>query len=390
MQTVLVFTGSLLPPSETFIAQHARSLRRFNSLLVGLKKVAGIVTDASHTRILSLNVLEKVAFYFFGICRKLDQIVEENNVVILHAHFLDNGLLLARYAARKQLPLLVTLHGADVLRNSSGISLRRRVFRRLLLQFALRSVALFLPVSDYMKAECEGRGFPAARMVRHYLGIPITNASSTSQTSKDPNILFVGRLVEKKGVFFLLDAIATLVKQDKRVTATFIGAGPLAERLQQLSQQQDLPIRFLGAQPHDTVLREMKSAAIFCMPSTRAPDGDNEGLGLVYLEAQMLGVPVVAFKQGPVPEAVADGRTGLLAEDGDTGSLARCLAALLDDADRAREMGRQGQDFVRSRFDIVRQAERLEDIYQTVLDEREQGIDEVNSVSLYDRMRRAS
>lgn len=389
MPTVLVFTGSLLPTSETFIDQHARSLRRFDSLLVGLKKVAGIATDPAKTRILSLNVVEKLGLYFFGICRPLDKLVEDNEIAILHAHFLDNGILLARYAARKRIPLLVTLHGADVLRNAAGISLRRRLSRQFLQKTLLETVARFLPVSDYLLAECKKRGFPAARMTRHYLGIPLATNEMAEGETRSNKVLFVGRLVEKKGVFFLLDAIERLVQQGKKVNAVFIGTGPLADHLQRSARDRSLPIEFRGAQPHQEVLREMKSSTIFCMPSTQATDGDNEGLGLVYLEAQMLGVPVVAFRQGPVPEAVADQETGLLATDRDVESLTRALAAILDDAELARNMGRKGRAHVHANFDIMRQSKRLEDIYDTVLQEHAGTAGLKNSESLSRQEQRA-
>jgi glycosyltransferase involved in cell wall biosynthesis len=84
----------------------------------------------------------------------------------------------------------------------------------------------------------------------------------------------------------------------------------------------------------------------------------------------MLGVPVVAFRQGPVPEAVIDGETGLLATDRDAQDLARVLATLLDDPDLRQRMGDSGQRFVRTTFDLAQQASRLEDIYDAVMRER--------------------
>ena len=127
MSTVLVFTGSLLPASETFIAHHAASLRRRRALLVGQHRVDGIRLDPATSLVLALNPLEKLALYFLGRCTRLDQLVAAHDVEILHAHFVDNGMLLARYAARRQIPLLVTLHGADVLRRN--LPLKRRLLR---------------------------------------------------------------------------------------------------------------------------------------------------------------------------------------------------------------------------------------------------------------------
>lgn len=369
MSTVLVFTGSLLPASETFIAHHAASLRRFRALLVGQHAVAGIRLDPSTSHILSLNPLEKIALYFLGRSAKLDRLVASHDVSVLHAHFVDNGMLLARYALRRRLPLMVTLHGADVLRRAQGIPLKRRLLRGLLLGSLFKAATRFLPVSDYMKDEAEKRGFPAERLTRHYLGIPVTPVEPAPPPAQ-PTILFVGRLVEKKGVTMLVEAVDRITQSGLAVRARIIGDGPLRESLRRSAEQRALPIDFLGAQPHDKVLAAMKEASVFCMPSSEAPDGDNEGLGLVYLEAQMFGLPVVAFRQGAIPEAVADGETGILARDRDVGDLVRALSDILRDPARAMEMGRRGQAFVRTKFDIIQQSAGLEEIYDAVLLQR--------------------
>ena len=89
----------------------------------------------------------------------------------------------------------------------------------------------------------------------------------------------------------------------------------------------------------------MEHASIFCMPSTRAADGDNEGFGSVYLEAQAAGLPVVGFEQGPVPEAVINGTTGYLVPDKSVKALADALGRLLSDAGARERLGAAGRAF---------------------------------------------
>ena len=122
-----------------------------------------------------------------------------------------------------------------------------------------------------------------------------------------PNILFVGRLVEKKGLTYLLQACRRLADEGCRFTLTIIGEGPLAAELRQEAEGIQTTVRFLGARSASQVWEELTTSDIFCMPSTEAADGDNEGLPIVCLEAQAAGIPVVAFAQGPVPEAVVGG-----------------------------------------------------------------------------------
>ena len=103
------------------------------------------------------------------------------------------------------------------------------------------------------------------------------------------------------------------------------------------------------------------------MPSIEAEDGNNEGLPIVSLEAQAAELPVVAFDQGPVPEAIRADVTGLLARDRSAEDLAACLERLLRDPQLRQSMGEQGRRHVETNFDIARQSRVLEDIYERVL-----------------------
>ncbi|MBV9528932.1 glycosyltransferase family 4 protein, partial [Sphingomonas sp.] len=82
---------------------------------------------------------------------------------------------------------------------------------------------------------------------------------------------------------------------------------------------------------------------------------------------QSRSLPVVAFNQGPIPEAMIDGTTGILVPDKDAGTLANALASLIDSPERRREMGEAGRQFVEEHFDITRQAAKLEELYDQVL-----------------------
>jgi colanic acid/amylovoran biosynthesis glycosyltransferase len=364
--SIFIFTEGLLLISEKFIDQHARSLTRYSPVLAGVKKVAGIETDPTYTEIIRLSRWERFMFYVFGHCPALDRILKERGVTLLHAHFHDSALLLANYARRHKMPLVVTLHGADVVKDQRRSSFRRRAIRAVLQRALFQATTLFLPVSDYLKKECEQRGYPPEKLLQHYLGIPPTETVQKPLDPDNRNVVFVGRLVEKKGPAYFVEAIAQLHEAGTRVQGIMVGDGPLRRNLEKMAISRGLPIEFRGALPHTRALEIISSAAIFCMPSTQAPDGDNEGLGLVYLEAQAAGVPVVAFNQGPIPEAVIDGITGLLVPDKDAGKLAMALGHLLSHPQIGQEMGRQGQQFVRRQFDINAQAARLEMIYDRV------------------------
>lgn len=367
--TVLVFTAELLPYSETFVRDHVASLRRFPAILVGAKKVAGLPTDGLATAVLPEGKLSRALMWFGGVSPALDRIVDEHGVSLIHAHFADAGARIARYARRRGLPLVVTLHGADVLRRP------QRSLRQSLVQPLWRdmlSVAnLFLAVSDHLAAKARQRGVPADKLRRHYLGIPLADRMTRRQEDVEvPIILFVGRLVEKKGLTYLIDAARLLDKRGKRFRVRVLGDGPLLDQLRAQADGLDHCVEFAGRRTPEQVREELQAAHIFCMPSVEASDGDNEGLPIVSLEGQAAGLPLVAFDQGPVPEAIEAEVTGLLTTERSPEGLADSLERLIDDPGLRARMGEGGRQRVEQRFDIHKQSRELEDIYDELLSPR--------------------
>jgi glycosyltransferase involved in cell wall biosynthesis len=364
--TVLVFTAELLPFSETFVRDHVASLRHRAAILVGAKPVAGLSTEDLDTALLPNSRWSRILLWLTGKSAAMDRLVEAHDVRLIHAHFADAGARIAAYAARRELPLIVTLHGSDVLRRpgwSPSAILTRILWRRL-----MRSAALFLPVSDHMARKSVERGLPAEKLRRHYLGIPLFPSSSRPSANGPPTILFIGRMVEKKGLPYLFDACAILARSGHAFRLRIIGDGPLLEECRERAEPFGDSVVFLGRLAPERVREELGAADIVCMPSVEAADGDNEGLPIVALEAQAAGLPIVAFDQGPVPECVRANETGLLAEERSAVNLASCLSRLLTDPDLRLKLAREGRRHVEVKFNIDRQSEELEIIYEEVLE----------------------
>jgi glycosyltransferase involved in cell wall biosynthesis len=364
--SVLVFTAELLPYSETFVRDHVASLTRRNAILVGAKSVPGLSTEGLKTALLPNTRSARLLLWLMGISPELDRLVQIHGIRLIHAHFADAGARLARYASRRRLPLIVTLHGADVLRRSRGTA--GDFINRLLWPGLMRAADLFLPVSDHLARKAAERGFPSAKLRRHYLGIPLFPVAERSEKNvAPPTILFIGRLVEKKGLPYLLEACRILVRRGLDFHLKIIGDGPLLEQCRADAAPLHERVTFLGRLAPERVRDELAAAQIACMPSIEATDGDNEGLPIVSLEAQAAGLPIVAFDQGPVPECVHANSTGLLAKDRSAEDLASCLERLLRNPELCRRMGDAGRRHVEEHFDIKRQSKELEKIYNEVL-----------------------
>ncbi len=173
--------------------------------------------------------------------------------------------------------------------------------------------------------------------------------------------------MELKGLHHLIDAVSRIKESFPHVRLVVVGDGPDRAFYQSLAEQKlGRTCTFLGAQPHQRVREEMQKAYVFSMPSISMPNGEAESFGMVFLEAQACGVPVVAYAVGGIPEVVAHGKTGFLAEEGDVGALAGYLKTLLENPDLRHTMGRAGAVWVQTRFDRRRQNEALENLYRQV------------------------
>jgi glycosyltransferase involved in cell wall biosynthesis len=170
-------------------------------------------------------------------------------------------------------------------------------------------------------------GYPQDKLQVHYIGTDVNRFKSSPQTRDSNLVLFVGRLVEKKGCEYLMRAMELVQIERPESKLVVIGDGPLRQSLECLARTTNIRCSFLGAQPSASVAEWLGRARVFCAPSVTAANGDSEGLGLVFAEAQATGTPVVSFKHGGVPEVVRDGDTGLLAAERDHQGLARHLYA---------------------------------------------------------------
>lgn len=190
---------------------------------------------------------------------------------------------------------------------------------------------------------------------------PTVRPRRDGRTASDPiRILSVGRAVEKKGYQDLLDALAAL-PQDVHWQFVHVGGGPLLARLKARARALGMNAQasWLGAQPHDAVLREYRQADLFVLACRVAKDGDRDGLPNVLLEAQSQGLACVATRFSAIPELIEDGVTGLLVPERDSAALCAALSRLIVDRDARERLGVAGQKRVRERFCFATSVERL-------------------------------
>ena len=174
-------------------------------------------------------------------------------------------------------------------------------------------------------------------------------------------ILTLGRLVARKGQDQVIRALPRVLEAVPQAVYLIAGSGPDRERLERLAEEVGVADRviFAGRVPDGEVVAYYNGADVVAMPSREEPEtGDVEGFGMVFLEANACGKPVVGGRSGGVVDAVADGVTGFLVDPHDPADLAARLVTLLQDPDLARRMGEAGRERARREFAWGRLASR--------------------------------
>ena len=151
----------------------------------------------------------------------------------------------------------------------------------------------------------------------HYTGIDTEFFNPQRPAVRAPIVLFVGRLVAKKGCDYLIRAMARVQETAPEVRLVVLGDDHLRNQLERQATAVLKNFIFLGAKEPVVVKHWMGRATVFCTPSVTAPSGDAEGFGMVFVEAQAMGLPVVSFASGGIPEAVANNETGFLVAEKD-------------------------------------------------------------------------
>ena len=157
-------------------------------------------------------------------------------------------------------------------------------------------------------------------------------------------IVTVARLVPRKGIDRVIAALASVLAAVPDAHYLVVGDGPQRAELAALAARCGVAERvaFAGAVGHRDVPAYLALAACFAMPNRRLPDGEDEGFGLVFLEANACGIPVLGGRAGGVPEVVADGENGLLVDGDDAAAVAAGLIRLLTDAPLAARLAAAG------------------------------------------------
>jgi colanic acid/amylovoran biosynthesis glycosyltransferase len=375
MKKVLVFAERMLPSTQTFIPLQVRELQRYSPQYVGLipadrnMRLPHTPVMLTHDRGPLSRVLREL-YRWTGVAPSFHAHLRKQPADLIHAHFAEGGPPALSLSQHLRLPLILHLRGgAELLPDHE---LRRRLFQLPFLVHRKRlwqRASLFLCVSNFIRDKALKAGFPAEKLRVQYTGMDLRGFTITDISDhKDPNmVLYVGRLVPYKGCNYLLRAMQHVQQSHPAAHLVVIGEGTFRAELESLARKLGVRSQFLGERPQEEIRQWYERARVFCGPSVTLEDGMSEAFGNVFSEAQAMGVPVVSFQHGGIPETMQDGVTGLLATERDVPKLAEHLLRYLQDDVFWAKSRQQGMRWVRETFDVQRQTARLEELYDGVI-----------------------
>lgn len=273
-------------------------------------------------------------------------------VKLIHAHWvIPQGLLAILSRKLRLVPnnvrILCTSHGGDLFSLQGGLlqSLKR---------FTFRNSDHATVVSTAMRDRLVAMGCRTDNVSIQPMGVDLSRQFIPDKDAiKTRDIIFVGRLVEKKGVSTLIEAIKLLNNDHPAVKVTIVGDGPEKATLVQQCRESGVEnqVEFAGSIPNERVPEFYQSAKIAVVPSIIATDGDQEGLGLVAVEALGCGCATIVSDLPALSDVVTDRENGLIFTAGDAVTLQQRISSVLTDESLYNRLVCTGRQSVIDKFD---------------------------------------
>jgi glycosyltransferase involved in cell wall biosynthesis len=272
------------------------------------------------------------------------RVLRRRRIDVVHAHWLLPQGVVARLLGA---PYLVTSHGGDLfgLRGALLLAVKRWV---------ARGAAGMTVVSEAMRAECARLAIAAPRLDVIPMGVDLRERFTPQPSPREPaTLLFVGRLVAKKGLRHLLDALPRVLEHRPDARLEIIGFGPeeAALRAQVQAQGLEAAVSFLGARPQSELPQHYRRASLFVAPFVTGPGGDQEGLPVVLMEAIGCGCPAVVGRVAGLDDLLGAHVSSIAVDPTDAAALADAILAVLLDPARAQARALEVAQAARARID---------------------------------------
>jgi len=365
---VLHYKTNFLNPSETFIDRLIRNHRLFEPYAMCISKRH----FCDHLKVFQQpkkgwrGLINTTYFHLNFSLPFYKKVVKQLRPDIIHAHFGFDGFRMYRVAKATNTPLIVSFYGSDVSRLPTELGWKRR-YKKL-----SRNAQAFVAASDLMKKQLIDLGFPEEKIFVIRFGINIDNFCFNHDYPSDPKLLMVGRMVEKKGFKYALQAIEILKNNNKTVEIDLLGDGPLREELHKITDQLGLTeqVHFRGYVSNEKVCDALQTHSILLAPSVTASDGDKEGLPNTVLEAMASGLPVIASDHAAISEAIINKKTGFLVSERSPHEIASAINTILNNSSTIEPVRQRARRLIEQEYSVIKLVGSYENLYIKVIENR--------------------
>ncbi len=312
----------------------------------------------------------KIVFgsFLWSFYRAADKVVRRLSPDLLWANWwIPPGLVAARIAAHRKIPLVVSSHGTDIaLLEKQGVSkiLSRYVYRR-----ARHATVVSTFLKDKLLRHVDTVSADQVAVIPMPVGME-TFPKTDPPENRVPVLLSVARFTRQKRLDDIIMAAARLTRQGVQFRVIMVGEGPLDEDLKELVKREGLADRFEFV----PLVAQQRLGELYRQSDVVILSSEGEGFGLVLVEAGFTGRPVVGARSGGIVDIIDDGVNGLLYEPGDIDALAGRLSTMFSDPGLRARMGEAGYTMAMDRFSTPVLIDRVHDLFVSMTSKWESGL----------------
>ena len=292
--------------------------------------------------------------FFYAIYMAAE--IKKRGIQHIHAHFALNAATVAMVIGRLLgITYSLTAHANDIFADP------------VLLEEKLKNAKFTITISEYNKRYLQQFASADKIHIVHYsLDLNQFAPLPERKDGSSPVIFSIGRLVEKKGFPYLVDACRILAERGYKFKCEIVGEGPQRDILEQMIADNNLEgiVSLKGAVLQENLMEYWRKATVFALPCVIGEDGDRDGMPNVLIEAMALQLPVVSTSLVGIPEFIQHGHSGFLAPPGDAQALANLLGQCLGAPALRERMGQNARIAAEQTFDLQRNTSQILDIYK--------------------------
>ena len=386
MKTIIHYkSGLYLPITETWIYGQIKNLKKYQPIIYAFRtenldlypteKIRSL--ESKNKFIKPISFLNRVFNKLFSFHPIFYYYLKKDKPNLVHAHFGPSGYSFLKYKKAFKLLLITTFYGYDLSMLPIQHPKWKAKYRKL-----FKEGEIFLTEGSHMKKCLIELGCPEKKITVQHLGIDLDKIKFIPRKiseDKKIRILIAASFREKKGIPYAIEAFGIVKKAypNLKLRLTLVGDSNGSskgesekKKILKMIKKYNLKecVKILGYQPHSILIKEFYKNHIFLHPSVHASSGDTEGGAPVsIIEASASGMPILSTTHCDIPEIVINGKSGYLVPERDIEALVAKLKVFVCNPEKWEEMGKEGSLHIEKNYNIKKQVQRLEEVYDKVL-----------------------